>query len=333
MRFGLWYDFRNPLHWERPFVELYDALLEQITYAEELGYDSVWLSEHHFLDDGYCPSLLPVAAAVAARTRRIRIGTSLVLLPLHHPLRIAEDAAVVDIISHGRFSLGVGLGYRLGEFEGFGASLAHRRSLMEEGVEIIKRAWADGPFSFQGRHFQMRDVNVTPKPVQRPGPPILMGALVEAATRRAARIADGLLLTVPGRGQYDLAMSTLRELGRDPAAFTLVGSLNLFVSQDPDRDWEVIKEHALYRVNAYAQWFAESAGQPARPLTDADELRRSGQFVIGEPKAIIRAIERYRAEVPIHELCFWATMPGLELERGAASLELFAREVMPHFRS
>ena len=126
MQFGLIYDFRNPKRWERPFPALYAEQLEQIAYAEQLGFDSVWITEHHFVEDGYTPSVLTMAAAIAVRTRRIRIGTWVLLLPLHHALRVAEDAATVDILSGGRLDLGMGLGYRVEEFAALGVDRRQR---------------------------------------------------------------------------------------------------------------------------------------------------------------------------------------------------------------
>src|SRR5688572_16625596 len=118
--FGLWFDFRNPPRWRRPLPEVYAETFEQIVLAESLGYDFAWTTEHHFVDDDYSPSLLPICAAIAARTQRLRVGTSVLLLPMHDPVRVAEDAATVDVISNGRLDLGVGLGYRLAEFAAVG---------------------------------------------------------------------------------------------------------------------------------------------------------------------------------------------------------------------
>ncbi len=132
----------------------------------------MWLSEHHFLEDGYLPSLLPIAAAAAARTKRLLIGTSVLLLPFHNALRVAEDAAVVDIISGGRFMLGVGLGYRLEEFRTFGVPVKERVARLEEGLEVIRRAWTQERVTFHGRYYHLDGVTVTPKPVQQPHPPI-----------------------------------------------------------------------------------------------------------------------------------------------------------------
>src|SRR5882757_4685779 len=128
LRFGLWYDFRNPAQWRQPSDRLYREILDQIAWGENNGFDDVWLSEHHFIEDGYLPSILPVAAAVAARTKRIRIASGVLLMPFHNPVRLAEDIAVVDVISGGRFELGVGVGFKLEEFDSFGVSFRERGS-------------------------------------------------------------------------------------------------------------------------------------------------------------------------------------------------------------
>ena len=144
VNFGLWYDFRNPDPWAMPAERFHAQALDQIAAAEDLGFDSVWLTEHHFTDDGYTPSPLVLAGAIGARTTRMRIGTNLMILPLQDPIRIAEDAATLSLITGGRFDLGVGGGYRQLEFDQFGRDLRHRPSLMEVAVEIIRRAWRGG---------------------------------------------------------------------------------------------------------------------------------------------------------------------------------------------
>ena len=156
VQFGLWYDFRNPRQWRVPFESFYRSILDQIVAAEELGIDSVWLTEHHFCDDGYTPSPLVLGAAIAERTTRLRIGTNLMLLPLHDPIRLAEDSATLSLLSGGRFDLGVGMGYRQVEFDAFGRSLTNRPSLLEEGVEVIRRAWSGEPIDFVGPPLLLR---------------------------------------------------------------------------------------------------------------------------------------------------------------------------------
>jgi len=158
MRFGLVYDFRNPAQWRKPWAEVYASLMDQIAFADELGFDSIWLTEHHFVEDGYTPSPVPLMAAIAARTKRVQISTDILILPLYHPVKLAEDIATVDVLSNGRAMLGVGSGYRDAEFAAFGTSRKERASRMEEGVAVLRGCWADGPFSFAGRHFRVTEI-------------------------------------------------------------------------------------------------------------------------------------------------------------------------------
>ena len=187
LSFGLWYDFRNPAPWRRPWQRLYQETLEQVAWADSLGFDSVWLSEHHFTDDGYLPALFPMLAALATRTSHMRLGTAVLLAPLHHPLRLAEDAAVVDVLSGGRLELSVAPGYRAEEFALLGVRRAERGRRTDETIEIVKAAWRAQRFSYRGSCFRFEDVVVTPPPLQRPHPPIWVGGSSQAAARRAAR--------------------------------------------------------------------------------------------------------------------------------------------------
>jgi alkanesulfonate monooxygenase SsuD/methylene tetrahydromethanopterin reductase-like flavin-dependent oxidoreductase (luciferase family) len=193
LRFGLWVDFRNPPQWRRPYKDLHAETLEMIAYGESIGYDDLWLSEHHFVDDGYSPAMMPIAAAVAMKTKKIRIGTSVVLLPMYDPVRLAEDGATVDILSGGRFELGAGLGYRAGEFEGLGLKYKERAGRMNEALEIIRRLWEGETLTFHGKHFHVEGARVSPEPVQKPRPPIWVGGFAAGATRRAARYGDGYI--------------------------------------------------------------------------------------------------------------------------------------------
>jgi alkanesulfonate monooxygenase SsuD/methylene tetrahydromethanopterin reductase-like flavin-dependent oxidoreductase (luciferase family) len=166
MRVGTIIGFQNPQRWRTDWSELYAATLDFVCEAERLGFDTVWLTEHHFADDGYCPALMPVAAAIAARTTRIRIGTKVLLMPFHDPLRLAEDAAVVDVISGGRLELGIAAGYRPEEFAGFGINRDERAARTREGVAVLEQALSGEVFSFTGRFHRYGPVRVTPPPVQ-----------------------------------------------------------------------------------------------------------------------------------------------------------------------
>src|SRR6201998_178672 len=175
LRFGLWYDFRNPASWRQPADRLYGEILDQIAWAENNGFGDVWLSEHHFIDDGYLPSILPVAAAIAARTQRIRIASGVLLMPFHNPVRLAEDIAVVDVISGGRFELGVEVGFKLEEFERFGVPFKERGARTNESLEILRRVLAGETVTFKSEFFDFTNIKVTPEPVQKPYPTVWLG--------------------------------------------------------------------------------------------------------------------------------------------------------------
>ncbi|HJN91237.1 MAG TPA: LLM class flavin-dependent oxidoreductase, partial [Dehalococcoidia bacterium] len=287
MKFGLWYDFRNPPESGRTLPDLYAQTLEQIRLAEALGYDDIWLSEHHFMDDGYLPSCLPMAAAIAAQTSRVAIGTNILLLPFHDPVRLAEDCAVVDNLSGGRFIFGPAVGYRREEFAGFGVDRDHRGSITEEAVDIMIQCWTQEQFSFRGQHFSLTDVRCTPKPVpydQRPvkpsspdrNVPIWFGATVRKAIDRAARLGDGLLGGGPGGRQFYI--DALRQHSKDWQHPHIASNGQwIFCSDDPERDWEILKPHALYQLQNYAKWFSD-AGQPAfgDPPSDYADLESRG---------------------------------------------------------
>src|SRR6266404_5040714 len=214
VRVGLWYDFRNPQQWHQPSDRLYGEIFDQIAWGENNGFDDVWISEHHFIDDGYLPSMLPAAAAIAARTKRIRIALGVLLMPFHNPVRLAEDIAVVDVISGGRFEFGAGVGYKVEEFEGFGVPFKERGARTNQSLEIIRRLLSGETVTFKSEFFDFNKVKLTPEPIQKPHPHVWLGGFTPAALRRAARYGDGF--TVPGatRDVYDQYVAELKTQNR-----------------------------------------------------------------------------------------------------------------------
>ena len=170
----------------------FEDTIQECERAEAAGFDSVWLGEHHNSQTLYPTPLLGLAA-IASRTRRLRLGTGVLLLPLYHPLAVAEEAAMVDVISGGRLILGVGAGYAPEEFAAFGVSIKERGSRMDEAVPLIHRLWSEEKVTHEGRHYRVTDATVGPRPVQRPRPPIWFAGWVEPAIRRAGRLGDAWL--------------------------------------------------------------------------------------------------------------------------------------------
>ncbi len=326
IRFGLWYDFRNPEPRALGNEALYRALLDQIVWGEDAGFESVWLTEHHFCDDGYTPSPLAIAAAIGERTQRMRIGTNLMLMPLADPIRLAEDAATLAILTGGRFDLGLGLGYREVEFEQFGRRLRERPSLMEEGVAILRRAWTGEPVQFEGKRFRVGPVRITPVP-ERP-PRILLGGMAEPAIRRAARIGDGFLST--GGIGHDVYERASAEEGRRGAIFAGHWAI---VAEDPEAELERVGPHVLYQANEYVRWGAFGPPDQVPPFPDAASAARDGLYQLWTPEQAIEGlVEMLRAHPAIEDLHFWAGFPGEPIEQRNARLELMARRVLPGVR-
>jgi alkanesulfonate monooxygenase SsuD/methylene tetrahydromethanopterin reductase-like flavin-dependent oxidoreductase (luciferase family) len=198
-------------------TRMVDELIAEAQQAERAGFDSFFLTEHHQEPSGYFPSPLPLAAALAARTSTIRLGTGIAILPLYHPTRLAEDCAVIDIISKGRLILGVGQGYQEGDFAAFGLKVSDRVSLFEESIEILRRAWTEDKVYFVGKRYTLRNVMVTPKPVQKPHPPIWVAALGDEPMKRAGRLGDALLAdSFPAPGAPQAAGRALPRDRREP---------------------------------------------------------------------------------------------------------------------
>jgi alkanesulfonate monooxygenase SsuD/methylene tetrahydromethanopterin reductase-like flavin-dependent oxidoreductase (luciferase family) len=333
VKFGVWYDFRNPPRWHRPYEVLYRETLDQAAWVDELGFDAVWLSEHHTTDEGYLPSIFPMLTALAMRTRRVRLGSAVILAPFQHPIRFAEDAAVTDNLSGGRLELGVAPGYRVEEFALFGIPHAERGSRTSELIEIARKAWTGERFDHRGRHWTFEDALVRPTPLQRPAPPVWIGGASVAAAKRAGRL--GCLFMPDSFAPveiYEVYRETLERHGHDPADFPTGTNRTFYVCDDPERGWNEVKEHILYSHNRYREWFAAAGDHAASgpPLADADELPRD-IYVVGTPEQVIEEIEAMRSRFAFDHLYFWSRPPGLDVEKSSRSLELFAKHVIPHF--
>jgi probable F420-dependent oxidoreductase len=327
-RLGVWYDFRNPARWRVPWQQLYAETLEQAAHAEQLGFSSIWLSEHHFSDEGYLPSLAVMLGVLAQRTSHARLGTAVLLAPLHHPLRLAEDLAVVDQLSGGRLDVGLAPGYKPDEFKVLKVPKRERGARTDETIEILRLAWRGERFSYAGRHFQFDDVIVAPPPAQQPGPPVWIGGSSVAAARRAVR-HGACFMPDSGAGLdvYEAYRSQLPAAAGPPRVAT---NRVLFAADSREKAWEICGDHLLYQFNAYRKWFSAAGDDD----THGDELRDPSvlspeHYFVGTPDDILAAIEESQRRFGYEELVFWARPPGMPIERSTASLELIARHVLP----
>lgn len=330
VRFGYQLDFRNPPGSGRSFATLYRDSLEQVELAEALGFDSIWLTEHHFTDDGYLPAMLPAAAAIAARTKRVTIGTFVLLAPFQHPLKLAEDAAVVDVISNGRLRLGLGQGYRQEEFDGFGVPRAERLGRTLETIEILKLAWTGQRFSFDGKYFHFKDVRVLPTPASHPYPELLWGAGAPKAIRRAAKMGLSFAC-VGGRKEMGIYTEALKEAGRNPADFSLVNSRVVYIAATAQEAWKEVGDALMYQAQHYGKWLSAAAGTSdmSQVLIRPDPERLKRTSILGPPEEVRARITAVIESGPITDLITVAQLPGLDPAKARRSLERFGREVLP----
>ena len=329
VNFGLWYDFRNPEPWAVPFEKLYADSLDQIEEAEKLGFDSIWMTEHHFCDDGYTPSPLVMAAAIGQRTRSMRIGTNLMILPLHDPIRIAEDAGTVSLLTGGRFDLGVGIGYRHIEYQQFGRDIKHRPSLIEEAIEIIRRAWSGERVDFDGKRFKVHDIPVRPVP-ENP-PKIYLGGMAPPAVDRAARIADGFLST--GGIGHDTYVDCLKKNDRSPDDGVIIAGNWAIIANDPEAEAARIGDHILYQSNQYIEWGAFGDPQSTPRFPDAATAIKEGLYELWTADTAVENLTAMLEQYPqIRDVHFWAQFPGEPVESGQRRIEYIAKNVLPRVR-
>lgn len=314
------YDLRVPAFATVAHAEVYAACLEQCAWADAQGIDGVTLAEHHGSSDGYLPAPMTLAAAVAGCTKRLSISVAAIVLPLHDPVRVAEQIAVLDLVGGGRINFLVVPGYRLEEFAMAGVDRAQRWRLLEEYVEVLRMAWTGEPFEWRGR-----TVRVTPKP--RATPMIVVGGVSAAAARCAARLHAGYNPSSSQDPRLPQAYyAECARIGFSGGFVALSSPISaVHISEDPERDWARIAPHALYEAQAYAAWNDPVLAGAAAP-SSADELRHSGRYRVLTPDECV-ALARDTGSVLLHPL-----LAGMRPEWGWESLELFAAKVLPRIR-
>ncbi|WP_394934841.1 LLM class flavin-dependent oxidoreductase [uncultured Ilumatobacter sp.] len=332
---GVMFSFRNPGWCRREFTDVYRDDLASIRRAEELGFDTVWLTEHHFADDGYSPSILTIAAAIAATTERIRIGFNLLLLPLHNAVRLAEDLATLDVISNGRIDVGVGQGYAVHEFDGFGISRSERLGRFVEGLDVLTGLWENDEFSYKGAHYQIDGARLVPRPVQHPSPPMWVGATTSKAVARAGSRGAHLL------GLANPKLQAVYESARVDAGYQADANvLQLHwahVADTNDQAWLDAAPHFHHLLDVYAEWGNAASvadGRAARMVVPpVEELRDTTQSLIfdpvfGDASTVADTMSASMLRLRTTHLAL-GVLPGIDPSLTNASMERFAREVAP----
>ena len=320
--------------------------------AEEYGFDSLWPAEHHFTEYGFCASPSLTLAAVARTTSRIRLGTGVVVLPFYNPVRVAEDYAMLDLISDGRVELGVGRGYQPVEFDGFGVDQTQSAEMFDEAVEVIQRAWTEESFSFQGKHYQFNDVMVRPKPLQKPRPPMWMAALSESTFPKAGRMGMNLLCSPVFGGTLERSkklMNSYREAlvnsGRNEADHEIGALTMVYVGETLEKAREEFSEAVLWYFHHFGKYVAPKLGQPAiegyewytdiRDMANVIEwetLVNAGAVICGDADYVSEKINEVEENHGINHFLCWTRLGGLRTELVLAHMERMRDHVMPNFR-
>lgn len=334
MKLGIYLNAQHPAGDDpaRRFAET----VEQVRLIRSLGFDSIWGGEHHATPGFHYFPLLPLLQRLAAEAEGMWLGTNLVLLPLHNPVELAEVGAFLDVITGGRFLLGVGLGYRAEEFAVFGVPMAERVSRLTEGVEIIRRLWMEDRVTHRGRHWQLDDVSIRPRPVQQPRPPILVGSQVPAGIARAARIADGWLVvpipTVDEFAAQAAGFAAARSAAGLPPSGHVCRLLEVVCAPDEDTAIRRAAPFLLEKYAAYLSW-----GIPGITLDPGAppevQLRRLAvnRFAVGSPAQVLEALLRQHRAGVTHA-CMRVSWPGMSQADILAGIELLGREVLPEVR-
>jgi len=353
MRFGTYFFLQATPG--RPHAEIIRRELDQMVRSEELGFDEVWLTEHHFIDYGLSVDPATLASAVASRTSRLRIGLAAAILPFHDPIRIAEQLALVDIISGGRLDVGVGRGNRPSEFIGYRVPQVESRERFDEAVQILQRAWTTERFSYDGRYFQIPEVRVIPKPLQRPHPPLYQVCVspdsIEGTALRGWPMLNSLLFggveqLAASRDRY---VATLQKAGRTPADIAALLSLwgvsrQIYVAPTDAQALEEARDAEMWYQESFRKFLIPERIEESHPTLQpgframAERLSKitweglvAETLAFGSPDTVARHIEQMR-QMGVGQLMCWMNFGGLPEDKVRRSMDLFAREVLPRFK-
>jgi natural product biosynthesis luciferase-like monooxygenase protein len=341
MKFGAHYLPTYVPDLDGPAPEFYRRMFTQMEELDRLGFDHIWVTEHHFGDyGGAIPHPPTFLSAVARTTKRIRLGVAINVLPLHSPLEVAESYAMVDVVSNGRLDFGVGKGSEPSEYRRFGVRQEEATDRMKEGTEIILQAWSDRPVDFRGEHFRYENIRVLPKPVQRPHPPVWVGCARSEDSFRWAGENGFHLMTLPYLYKtpdvlpklVKIYREALQQAGHDPGRKQVLGKFHVYVAESLD---QASREAAPYLENYFSVHAAHDPERRERgPLMvrDVGTQLAEGFAIAGDPERCIDTIRRWREEIGLTTLSGTFYFGGMPQEMALKNIRLFAERVMPRLR-
>ncbi|MCS6924874.1 MAG: LLM class flavin-dependent oxidoreductase [Candidatus Binatia bacterium] len=313
-----------------------DEIIAEAQAAEASGWDGCFLTEHHQQEDGYLPNPLLLAGLVGMKTQRIKVGTCVLLLPLHHPVHVAEDCAIIDLATKGRLILSVGVGYQPPDFAAFGVPVAEQASRTEEALAVIRHCWSDRRFSYTGKHFHYQDALITPTPWQKPGPPIWMAAWTPVGLRRAAHMTDGWIAdpvqSLPVIKEYaGRYRAAAQKVGKKPYICLMRDA----VIANSMKEAEAASGPTMYTHRFYFQYGAYVPDEYLKDVKKPEELTFAkaarDRLIVGSPDDCLEQLQRWKEEIQPDYLILRLRQPGgPSHQKTLEAIRLFGERVIPH---
>jgi len=327
-------------------AEVYAQALAEARLADEVGFHAVWLAEHHFSSYGLCPSLGVLAAAVARETRRVRIGTGVVIAPFAHPIRIAEEFGMVDILSGGRLEFGLGRGYQPKEFRGLGVSMERTRERFDEALEVIRRAWTEDTLTFEGEFYRVPGLRVLPKPLQKPHPPLWTAAVspdtYTLAARRGLRILVSPAFTPWDilRKNFDAYHAAWREAHGTDAGAEICMNKIIHVADSAQQARDDLREPIRWFFRTQADLIADAEGVPPEQyrfyrrvrenlLSLSEDKALDQAAICGDPEEVADSLREHHEKLGITYVMGAFNRGGVPHDRILRSMRLFGEKVIP----
>ncbi len=335
MRVGLTLEMKASPHRQQAWTELWEDCLWTFEQGERLGFDSLLVQEHFFSADGYAPSVPIFLNEVIRRTSTARVGSYIYVAPLHHPLALAQETAVLDQLSGGRLDVGIGIGHRIAEYAAFGYDPRTRPSRMEETIDLLKLGWTGEDIDHDGRYYSIQGLQVQPTPVQQPHPPLWLAATTPAAAARAGRHGANLAGASVDPEVHAAYHAALAEAGHAPGSTRVSNPWSITVTdEDPEEVWARNK-HLYFERWDYYRRIRTEFGDPDLDygLEPSADTYRANEL-IGDADTVLATLEPFVKELGLTDLVLFGPHPGIDLRtEGIESLQRFATEVLPVLQS